>query len=276
MQHSLCLVIAPVRTLITGTAVGHAWLIHPQDGAVVRAPSGDDDHDPALTFPCTGIHYSDGSMADDVTLNWIVTGINTIAQARRHPIPLTDEQVAFAAEVYQLTRGITDVDAVVKALDEGRTADGTPYAEVRLPDLPGVPRDIFGRPVTAIQALTGAFISPALADVTGPAVDDGVIFPAQYGSPDVLTEGWYWSATVDTRRTGVHRIDLHLDIFRPAVRDRVLDFVPERYVLPTWLDVRAVPAVNGFTGGPLGFLPLPASTEPAPAAGTTEGGSSDA
>ena len=146
MQHSLCLVIAPVRTLITGTAVGHAWLIHPQDGAVVRAPSGDDDHDPALTFPCTGVHYSDGSMADDVTLNWIVTGINTIAQARRHPIPLTDEQVAFAAEVYQLTRGITDVDAVVKALDEGRTADGTPYAEVRLPDLPGVPRDIFGRP----------------------------------------------------------------------------------------------------------------------------------
>ena len=133
-----------------------------------------------------------------------------------------------------------------------------------------------GRPVTAIQALTGAFISPALADVTGPAVDEGVIFPAQYGSPDVLTEGWYWSATVDTRRTGIHRIDLHLDIFRPAVRDRVLDFVPERYVLPTWLDVRAVPAVNGFTGGPLGFLPLPALTEPAPAAGTTEGGSSDA
>lgn len=277
MQYSLCLVVAAVRTLVSGSLAGNAWLIHPRDEEVGAAPASDDAPDPALTFPCTGVHYADGSMADDVTLNWIVTSIAAIAQSRRHPIPLDDAQIAFAGEIFRLTENLHSVRDVERVLGGVHLADGTPYALARLPDVPGVPRDISGRPVNAAQALAGAFISPVLSDITGPAVDDGVIYPAQYGSPDPLTEGWYWSATVDTRKAGIHRVDLHLDIYRPIVRDRCLDFIPERYTLPTWLDVRAVPAVNGFTGGPLGYLPLPqVPAGPGDAGAIADGGLADA
>lgn len=277
MQYSLCLVVAAVRALVSGSLAGNAWLIHPRDEEVDVAPHADGAPDPALTFPCTGVHYADGSMADDVTLNWIVTSITAIAQSRRHPIPLDDAQLAFAGEIFRLTEGLPTLREVQHVLGSVHRADGTPYALARLPDVPGVPRDISGRPVNAAQALSGAFISPVLSDITGPAVDDGVVYPAQYGSPDLLTEGWYWSATVDTRQTGIHRLDLHLDIYRPIIRDRCLDFVPERYVLPTWLDVRAVPAVNGFTGGPIGYLPLPYVPVGTPsAAPIADGGPADA
>ncbi|MFO1539386.1 MAG: hypothetical protein ACKOTZ_02920 [Chloroflexota bacterium] len=257
MQYSLYLVIAAVRTLMSGSVAGNAWLIYPRDEEIAPRPPGETGLDPALTFPCTGVHYADGSMAGDVTLNWLIDGITALAQPRRHPIPLDAEQLRFAEQVWRRIADLTSLEEVEQALAGMRTESGTAFADVRLPDLPGVPRDIDGRPASAIQALAGGFIRPVLADITGPAVDDGVIFPAQYGSPDPLTEGWYWSATVDTRHVGTHEVRLSLDIYRPTVRGNLLDFIPERYVLPTWLDVRAVPAVNGFTGGPLGYLPLP-------------------
>ena len=135
MQYSLCLVVAAVRALVSGSLAGNAWLIHPRDEEVDAAPHADGAPDPALTFPCTGVHYADGSMADDVTLNWIVTSIAAIAQSRRHPIPLDDAQIAFAGEIFRLTEGLPTVREVERVLGSVHLADGTPYALARLPDV---------------------------------------------------------------------------------------------------------------------------------------------
>jgi hypothetical protein len=53
---------------------------------------------------------------------------------------------------------------------------------------------------------------PAIVNITGEAVDLGVIFPAQYGSPDLFSEGLYWSASVDTNKIGVFTYTLHIKL----------------------------------------------------------------
>ncbi len=272
MQYSLSVVIAAGRTIVDGSAEGHVWLVYPRDESAPDLERVEGGPDPALTFPCTGVHFADGSMADDVTLNWMVSSVTSIPQGRPVPVPLTPDQAELADRIRELVSSATSLQGQEDILAASFNPQHRPLGDTRLPDAPGTPRDIDGRPITVFQALTGAYLVPILADITGPAVDDGVIYPAQYGSPDALTEGWYWSATVDTAKPGIHEVILHVDIFRPAVRDGVLTFRPVRFQIPTWLDVRAVPAVNGFTGAGLGYLPLPwEAPAAAPAAATHEG-----
>ncbi|MFC7647213.1 hypothetical protein ACFQX6_46840 [Streptosporangium lutulentum] len=44
--------------------------------------------------------------------------------------------------------------------------------------------------------------APVITDITGPAVTEKIMYPAQYGSPDMIYDGWYWAATVDTSCPG--------------------------------------------------------------------------
>lgn len=60
---------------------------------------------------------------------------------------------------------------------------------------------------------------PVIARVCGEAMDLGVFYPAQYRSPELFSDGLYWSASVDPSRRGVYRYTLWITLFYSR-RDR--------------------------------------------------------
>lgn len=79
--------------------------------------------------------------------------------------------------------------------------------------------DAFGRDMR-LAALSGAadaastfYPDPVICNIAGEAVEKGVIFPAQYGSPDFFSEGLYWSATVDVRHIGLFAYTMTIKLY---------------------------------------------------------------
>jgi len=64
--------------------------------------------------------------------------------------------------------------------------------------------DVTGNLVTEVDGKIPEInsLNPIITNITGEAVDKNVIYPAAYGSPDMVTDGWYWAASVDTSRPG--------------------------------------------------------------------------
>lgn len=258
MQVSIFLMVAVESVLSERRIEGHAFQL--------QTRLEDDDAQNAAGRPtnrvsAVGVHRADGSIAEDVTLNWIVGSVAGLGIARPTPIELN---TVVKNEVESLIHGLdssmplADVKAAIDAYEKehGLASDA---------GVPTFPVGFDGHPMSVEEVMMGGHLSPVLVDITGQAVDDEVIFPAQYGSPDARTDGWYWSATVDTHKVGVHRCDLHIDVFRPTFEDSRIVWVPETYVLDMELVVSQITQVNGFTGAGIGYLPLvqPVSEEAA-------------
>lgn len=248
MQESIGLLVDVASALAAGTAEGNVFLVNAKVADKSRAAHLDS---PVYTR-VTGVHDPAGRVVRDVTLNWVVTSLRS--QPDRRPT----ERVlpGRSGSAVNLVLGLAQVSGSLQAAkeilellneDSGATAGQPDPAPQPAPELQSLLPEL----------LAGGGVPPILIDVTGPAVEDGIIFPAMYGSPDLGTDGWYWSATVDTHRVGVHRYTLHLALFRPEVRGSVLAWLPEIHTCSALLEVRNVQAVNGFTGGPPGWLPMP-------------------
>jgi hypothetical protein len=54
---------------------------------------------------------------------------------------------------------------------------------------------------------------PAIQRIGGEAMEAGVIFPAQYGSPELFSDGLYWSASVDPSRLGLFRYTIWVTLY---------------------------------------------------------------
>lgn len=105
--------------------------------------------------------------------------------------------------------------------------------------------------------------APVITDITGQAVTEKIIYPAQYGSPDMVYDGWYWAATVDTSRPGVYAYTVHVQLHELVERNDELVWESVDLTCESSLKIISDPKRNGFTGAGLGALPLP----PVPAAG---------
>jgi hypothetical protein len=101
----------------------------------------------------------------------------------------------------------------------------------RRTEVPGfVPRllDITGNeiarsnvvPEAAAQARSNvsktSYPTPQIVSITGEAVDKGVMFPAQYGSPDLFSDGLYWSASVNTNIVGIFPYTMNIVLYYPS------------------------------------------------------------
>ena len=162
----------------------------------------------------------DGSQAEDVVLNWCVGCIKAMpATLPRFYVTYRNNKLQSEA-VEKLMAGSTARQKLMAQLKsiESEDTDTTPY----------------------------------LANITGEAVDAGVIFPAQYGTPVPVHGGWYWSASVSTYRPGVYRYKLHLKLFkRNGDRPEAVEMACEAA-----LKITNAPQRNGFSGGGICFLPV--------------------
>jgi hypothetical protein len=113
-----------------------------------------------------------------------------------------------------------------------------------------------GEIVTDPSGNTHSYPAPVITDIYGQAVDEKVIYPAQYGSPDLVTDGWYWSATVDSSRPGTYTYSMRIRLHQLVRRGGEMLWEPLNMTCRSKLQVITEPKFNGFTGAGLGPLPI--------------------
>lgn len=217
-----------------------------------------------LVSAVNGTYWSDGSQGTEQVLNWLIYSLGSI--------PPTVPRGYLADRAHQ-----TDLEALsALAQAAGGAASGSgPGAGA---DLSQAHKNVGTRPKTTsgghhlsghkILDVTGNVIAagedlsahnypaPVITDVTGEAVDEKIIYPAQYGSPDMVSDGWYWSATVDTSRPGTYTYTLHIQVHKLVVEDGEPAWKQLNLTCDARLRVTTAPKVNAFTGAGLGLLPV--------------------
>ena len=103
-------------------------------------------------------------------------------------------------------------------------------------------------------------IPPKVTGITGEAVDRGVIFPGEYGSPDPAPHqsGWYWSAAVNTNMIGLFSYTMHFEIGYLSVTDAdegEYEHVSVALTHDASLNIEIDYLENGFSRGPT-VLPM--------------------
>ncbi|HYC92037.1 MAG TPA: hypothetical protein VEO54_22685 [Thermoanaerobaculia bacterium] len=226
-----------------------------------------------LVSAINGTYWADGSQASEQVLNFVVTGVKSL------PITLPKDYAHIRARQQELQ---TLAAARTLAADDAAANNESPvnfFARLRTPQYstirsPSGQRsetillDYLGQPVSATfdtselpsrRAEAGvAQIPPIITDITGEAVEKGIIYPAQYGSPDLVNGGWYWSATVATFSPRVWSYTLHIALYR-LVQDLTTHqatWEPVQMSIDAKLNILNRPMRNGFTGGGTGLLPI--------------------
>jgi hypothetical protein len=213
-----------------------------------------------LTTNIVGAVNPDGSLAAEAVMNWIAYGIAAA------PLPVLRAAGGRDPGASRLSNLLSEIKSakpadVTKAIARSESIANQPSGAIferKSGHQIHVPL-VFPRPLGASQngsAIRAGDLSPLISNIAGPAVGDGVLYPAQYGSPDYLTEGWYWSATVDTHKIGIHTYEIHLVVHRPIEKNGAAVWKPETYVVESKINVITGIMANGFTGYGPGVLPL--------------------
>ena len=214
-----------------------------------------------LITKVVGALNPDGSLASEAVLNWIPYGIaaapSPVLRIAAHRDFGTARFNDLLAEVKSASApNVAKIEARQKGIASQQAGatferkDGRQYhVPIVLPHLLGASKNE--------SAVSAASFSPLISNISGAAVDSGVLYPAQYGSPDAITEGWYWSASVDTHKIGIHTYLLDLLVHRPVTKKNgSVVWKPETYVIEAKIDVAPGIIANGFTGYGPGVLPL--------------------
>ncbi|MGV9324296.1 hypothetical protein ACWDR1_10280 [Streptosporangium sandarakinum] len=210
-----------------------------------------------------GTHFSDGSQATEQVLNWLPAALGAIPPTVPRNYLAEQERADDRRTLRELAAldgegGVSDAD--IKRLQRRvgkrarKSGSGRGLTESKL-------LDITGRTTNDSGAYN--YPAPVITDITGPAVSEKIMYPAQYGSPDMIYDGWYWAATVDTSRPGIYPYTMHVQLHELVERNDELVWESVDLTCESSLKITNDPKRNGFTGAGLGVLPLP----PVPAAG---------
>ncbi|KYH01489.1 hypothetical protein [Bradyrhizobium sp. DOA1] len=252
MQISIVAVIDIVTALKEGTLDGNAYLIDNTGPCAPQAGSR------VTNVP--GVYNADGSQATEAVLNWITVGVAdlplTLPRSYRHRYNEANTE-------HRL------VDALRKATRDGRAKLLSDPEAVSMPKPLLVRRNGAVRPYDA-PLLNGAgevlepddpaaeaSAPPVVTHIRGPAVEHGILYPALYGSPDLLADGWYWSATVNTAKVGCHEYQMDVTLYQQVQENGESVWEPRPFSLTCSIQVGTAPGINGFTGGFFpGLLPI--------------------
>jgi hypothetical protein len=243
-QLGILLMIDNAAAIEAGNLDGNIYLI---DNAKWTGSTGEGTGD--LVTAINGTQVSSHAVAQ--VLNWLPYGIASP--------PPTLPQTFFLDEAARENLSQRSRPAGERAALAGEpVASATAAAFVEpAPPSPRLPRrvlDILGREVgQANRSLTGKaadtriyYPNPVITNIAGEAVDLRVIYPAQYGSPDLFSDGLYWSATVDTNKVGHFSYTLYITLFYSESVDG--EMTERSVTLPyvAYLNVTNEVTTNGF------------------------------
>ena len=233
----------------------------------------------ALISAINGSHWFDGSQANEQVLNWLPYGVGSLPPT----IPksfLTDKaknsDLKALADIHELVSRIEGVDKgkfnnVNDVLAELKKISGEKGIKTNVKSKRKNTRrksnehsaeqkimDVTGNLVTAEDGKIPDInsLNPIITDITGEVVDKNIIYPAAYGSPDMVTDGWYWAASVDTSRPGIYSYTMDIQLFKLAREEGNWAWVPVTMQIDAYLKISNDPKINGFTNAGMGMLPI--------------------
>jgi len=217
-----------------------------------------------LVTAINGSCWYDGSQAEEMVLNWLPYSLGSIPPTVPRNFAVnrsraTDRdalealaQLANAPDA-DLAEGLASIRRSLGTKTRVRTRQRAGHVET-----PHKVIDVTGEVVVheskdAVPAHANP--TPVITDITGEAVDQKIIFPAQYGSPDFVTDGWYWSATVDTSRPGTYAYTMEIHLRELVWRDGWI-WEPVCMSIDSRIRVTSRPKRNGFSRAGVGMIPM--------------------
>ncbi|MDO9105752.1 MAG: hypothetical protein Q7U57_12435 [Methylovulum sp.] len=220
-----------------------------------------------LNTAVNGAHWIDGSQSGEHLLNWLPSGIGSLPPSlprtfHQHKSKLIDRKNLLSIKNMPQMKGLQSAEDFSKELHRiSQTIGSTSNikdAHGNVSDLGIKVMNIFGEPFIKDQEPSSniSYLPPLITNITGEAVDKGVIFPAQYGTPISIKDGWYWSASVDTNKTGNYAYTLHISIYKLSYIGEMPTWEPIKMTHESYLNVTSAPKKNGFTHGAMAELPI--------------------
>lgn len=216
-----------------------------------------------LVTAVRGSRWSDGSQASEQVLNWLPSSLGSIPPSvprnyHAHRTQESDRQAL--ADLAALDRDASRSADYGERIDQIRRSLGK-RSHARHPQGGTTEHhkilDVTGHVVGDEDAGTHSYPAPIINDITGQAVDEKIIYPAEYGSPDMVSDGWYWSATVDTSRPGTYSYTMHIQLHELAERNGTHVWEPVDLTWESSIKVTSDPMRNAFTRQGVGVLPIP-------------------
>ncbi|TKA09573.1 hypothetical protein [Actinacidiphila oryziradicis] len=219
-----------------------------------------------LVTAVNGAYWSDGSQAGEQVLNWLPYSLGSIpptvprgyhaSRAREADRQALAEMTVLANRP---TAGGEDSEAALALIRKNIGAPVKTMSRTRALSGQQV-LDVTGEVVADHTQGAHSYPTPIITDIFGEAVDEKVMYPAEYGSPDLVTDGWYWSATVDTSRPGTYAYKMRIQLHELIQRAGEWTWEPVNLTCESKLCITSEPKRNGFTKAGMGYLPLSPAT----------------
>lgn len=231
-----------------------------------------------LVSAINGTHFSDGSQANEQVLNWLPYAMGSLPptipksflaeQSRQSDLKALEDLKGLADRIENTEKAKFNNTAAI--LEELKKITGDTGMKTKTKSKRQDKKRELGRAGQKIMDVTGQLVSieseneipelyalnPVITDITGEAVDKNVIYPAAYGSPDTVTDGWYWAASVDSTQTGTYAYTMHIQLYKLALDDGEWTWVPVDMTYDAYLKISDDAKINGFTGAGVGMLPI--------------------
>jgi hypothetical protein len=231
-----------------------------------------------LISAINGSSYIDGSQANEQVLNWLPYGVGSLPptlpksfladKSKNSDLKALEDIKALADKITSTdTDEFTNVDDVIEELKRISKSTGV---KTQVQDkYSDTTRDL-GTSGQKIMDVTGELVSasenkipeinslnPLITGISGEAVDKNIIYPAAYGSPDMVTDGWYWAASVDTSRPGTYAYTMDIQLYKLIWSDGAWTWIPVHMNCEAYIKISNDPKKNGFTNAGVGYLPIP-------------------
>ncbi|MFG3054464.1 hypothetical protein ACGFZP_26375 [Kitasatospora sp. NPDC048239] len=207
-----------------------------------------------------GSYWQDGSQASEQVLNWLPYSLGSIPPTVPRGYQADRARQADQQALTELA-ALADGSGTISAAEVTRirrTAGRRVGTTAGTRGLAGQKMlDVTGRLVADGGAAAHSYPAPVITDITGEAVDEKIIYPAEYGSPDLVTDGWYWSATIATARPGEYRYTMKIQLHDLVQKGGEWSWEPVNLTCESRLRIVTEPKRNAFTGSGMGYLPVP-------------------
>ncbi|MGK4580098.1 hypothetical protein [Kitasatospora sp. HPMI-4] len=214
-----------------------------------------------LVTAVNGAYWNDGSQAGEQVLNWLPYSLGSIPPTVPRGYHTTRSRQAESEALAELAalagkpsvNGDTDaaLAKIHKTVGTRVRTTGRTRAHSGQRVL-----DVTGQVVSDHSQGAHSYPAPVITDIFGEAVDEKIIYPAEYGSPDLVTDGWYWSATVDTSRPGTYTYKMRIQLHDLVQRAGEWTWEPVNFTCESKLRIVSEPKRNAFTGAGMGYLPI--------------------
>ncbi|NRB39910.1 MAG: hypothetical protein HRU20_15820 [Pseudomonadales bacterium] len=247
-QSAIILMIDTEAALKDNTLEGNIYMF---DNMKTRGSEGEGTG--ALVTAVNGSHWHDDTMAEAQGLNWLAYAIGTVPPTLPKGFQVAQSRIhdKKAIEELKSKKGlkVEDTSVISQLRDNQGNVKSTHLKMV----------DITGQTVTK-EYKSDLYMTPIIKEISGEAVERGILYPDQHGSPDYANNGWYWASSVVTNKSpGVYAYTLHLILYHLSKEDDT--WMPVEMTYNSYINVTSEAKINGFTEGAMGMLPIYPATQ---------------